>query len=661
MQTLTLVVSLVVSEIAMGDQERLLALLCPPWQSPIRQGTISGRLNPGICQFVIALSLTMNQSLGRDRVSHEAFQLRKALAVIVLAFLQPWFPLITSVSTAADTDSKNAAAGVRVSFGADMSKTPINGRLLVILSTDPKDEPRLQITENSKTQQIFGIDVDGLAPEQEAVIDSTTLGYPLESLRQVPPGKYRIQALLHKYETFHRAVGPAVKLPMDRGEGQQWNKAPGNLFSSPQEITIEASPNPTATISVRLDKVIPPIAEPPATKYIKHERIESEKLTKFWGRPMHLGAHVLLPEGFDSHPDARYPLVIFHGHFPQTFGGFREEPPDPNLKPDYSERFHLAGYNRTVQERAHQFFKEWTGPNYPRMVIIEIQHANPFYDDSYAVNSANLGPYGDAITYELIPFIEKKYRCIGAGWARFLYGGSTGGWEALAAQVFYPSEFNGCYAACPDPIDFRAYTVVDIYSDKNAYYDEGPFHKVKRPAQRNYLGHISGTLEDVNRLELVLGTKTRSGQQWDIWEAVYSPLGSDGYPKRIWDKKTGVIDREVAQYWRDHFDLGHIIERDWPKIGKQLEGKINIYVGDMDNYYLNNAVYLVENMLKTLSNPPYGGEVLYGDRAEHCWNGDPKEPNAISRLRYHQMYAPKIVDRLLKTAPPGADVTSWRY
>ncbi len=97
------------------------------------------------------------------------------------------------------------------------------------------------------------------------------------------------------------------------------------------------------------------------------------------------------------------------------------------------------------------------------MIIIEIQHANPYYDDSYAVNSANLGPYGDAITYELIPYLEKKYRCLGAGWARFLYGGSTGGWEALAVQVFYPDEYNGCWAACPDPIDFRAYTVVNIY------------------------------------------------------------------------------------------------------------------------------------------------------------------------------------------------------
>ena len=504
-----------------------------------------------------------------------------------------------------------------------------------MLSTDPKEEPRFQITENPKTQQIFGIDIDGLAPEQEAVIDSAALGLSAGEPASGSPGQISDTGPVAQIRDVSPRVGPAVKLPMDRGEGQQWNKAPGNLYSTPQEITIEASPNPTAAIRVRLDKVIPPIADPPTTKYIKHERIESEKLTKFWGRPMHLGAHVLLPEGFDSHPEARYPLVIFHGHFPQTFGGFREEPPDPNLKPDYSERFHLAGYNRTVQELAHQFYKEWTGPNFPRMVIIEIQHANPFYDDSYAVNSANLGPYGDAITYELIPYLEKKYRCIGAGWARFLYGGSTGGWEALAAQVFYPTEYNGCYAACPDPIDFRAYTVVDIYNDKNAYYDEGPFHKVKRPAHRNYLGHISSTLEDVNRLELVLGTKSRSGQQWDIWEAVYSPLGPDGYPRRIWDKRTGVIDQEVAQYWRDHYDLGHILERDWPKIGKQLEGKINIYVGDMDNYYLNNAVYLVEDILKKAINPAYGGEVMYGDRAEHCWNGDPKtaqrhQPAALS-------------------------------
>jgi len=579
--------------------------------------------------------------------------------ILVLLYSPPGAGCACAAS--ADDTNKNAGIEVRVSFAPEQCSEAIDGRLLVILSTDAEGEPRNQISEGTKTQQIFGVDVSGLRPGEEAVVDASASGFPLDSLRQVPRGRYRIQALLHKYETFRRADGHVVKLPMDRGEGQQWNKGPGNLYSTPREITIEPGAGTTTTIPVRLDKVIPPIPDPPATKYIKHERIESARLTKFWGRPMHLGAHILLPEGFDSHPEARYPLVIFHGHFPQTFGGFREQPPEENLKPEYSERFHWPAYNRTVQEYAHQFYKEWTGPNYPRMVIIEIQHANPYYDDSYAVNSANLGPYGDAITYELIPYLEKKYRCIGAGWARFLYGGSTGGWEALAAQVFYPTEYNGCYAACPDPIDFRAYTVVDIYKDKNAYHDVGPWHKVKRPGARNYLGHISSTLEDANRRELVLGTKSRSGQQWDIWEAVYSPVGPDGYPKPIWDKRTGVIDLEVARYWRDHYDLRYIVERDWPRIGKQLEGKINIYVGDMDNYYLNNAVYLMEDFLKKAVNPPYGGEVLYGDRAEHCWNGDPKQPNAVSRLRYHQMYAPKIVERLLKTAPPGGDVTSWRY
>jgi hypothetical protein len=581
-----------------------------------------------------------------------------ALSAIALASTM----LGTSAGASGGQDSeKNKGPVFRISFGADVSKTPLDGRLLVMLSTDAKDEPRFQINDGPNTQQIFGINVDGLRPGQEISIDSTASGYPSNSLRQVPPGHYRAQALLHVYETFHRADGHVVKLPMDRGEGQQWNRAPGNLYSTPQDVTIEVDREAGTSVVIQLDKVIPSIPAPVTTRYIKHERIQSDLLTKFWGRPMHLGAHVLLPEGFEDHPAARYPLVIFHGHFPQTFGGFREEPPDPGLKPDYNERFHVAGYNRIIQDHAHRFYKEWTGPGYPRMVIIEIQHANPFYDDSYAVNSANLGPYGDAITYELIPYLEKKYRCLGAGWARFLYGGSTGGWEALAAQIFYPKEYNGCYAACPDPIDFRAYTVVDIYKDKNAYRVEGPWQKVQRPGSRNYLGHISSTLEDTNRHELVLGTKSRSGQQWDIWEAVYSPVGEGGYPKPIWDKRTGVIDPEVAAYWKEHYDLHAILERDWSRIGKDLEGKINIYVGDMDNYYLNNAVYLMEDFLKKTTNPPFGGEVLYGDRAEHCWNGDPKEPNAISRLRYHQMYAPKIVERLLKTAPPGGDVTSWRY
>ena len=564
------------------------------------------------------------------------------------------FVVFTTSQSSAET---NAANVFDISFPASLVNENLDGRLLLLISTNNDREPRFQISEDLTTQQVFGIDVDAWKPGETKTLDQNAFGYPIRTLSQIKPGEYWVQALLHRYETFKRSDGHTVKLPMDRGEGQQWSRAPGNLYSTPKKVRIDGN----TRLEIALDKMIPPIEPPADTKYIKHIKIKSERLSKFWGRPMYLGAHVLLPEGFDAHPEARYPLAIFHGHFPADFGGFREQAPDPNLKPDYNERFKLAGYNRIVQEHAYQFYKEWTGPNFPRFLIVEIQHANPYYDDSYAVNSANLGPYGDAITYELVPEIEKRFRGIGKGWSRFLYGGSTGGWEAMAAQVFYPDEYNGAWIACPDPIDFRAYTVVNIYEHDNAYYADSPFKRIARPGKRNYLGELSATVEDMNHMELALGTNSRSGGQWDIWQAVYSPAGSDGYPKPIWDKLTGKIDRSVAEYWRENYDLGHILKRDWTKIGPKLEGKLHIYVGEADNYFLNNAVYLVEEFLKTTKNPHYNGVVDYGPRAEHCWNGDHTRPNATSRLRYHQFYAPKIVERILKSAPPGADLKSWRY
>ena len=576
-----------------------------------------------------------------------------------------FFPLVLcAIGLAAHSSATRASGPARarfvVTYAADKSAAPLDGRVLLLLSIDSKAEPRFQVSETSlASQQVFGVDVENWKPGEEAVFTGDVLGYPAESLAQIPPGAYRVQALFHRYETFRRSDGHVVKLPMDRGEGQQWSKAPGNFYSTPVDLTFD--PSVARTVRIELDKVIAPIPEAPATKYVRHEKILSERLSKFWGRPMYLGAHVLLPEGFDSHPNAHYPVVIFHGHFPETITGWREEPPDPNLAPDYSDRFHLSGYNRIQEEQAYQFYKDWTSPGFPRFLLVEIQHANPYYDDSYAVNSQNLGPYGDALTYELLPYLEKKYRGLGAGWARFLYGGSTGGWEALGAQILYPDEYNGAWAACPDPIDFRAYTVVNVYEDENAYTWKGPWKEVPKPGHRDYLGHISSTLEQMNRLELVLGTHSRSGGQWDIWEAVFSPVGTDGYPKRIWDKRTGMIDRSVAAFWKDHYDLVHILERDWERgLGKKLAGKIHIYVGEADNYYLNNAVYLAEKFLKG-ANPPYEGEVDYGPRAEHCWNGDHTRPNAVSRLRYTQMFAPKIVERINRSAPPGSDLTSWRY
>lgn len=546
-----------------------------------------------------------------------------------------------------------------VMLPASISNQPLDGRLLLLLSKSTTGEPRFQISDDEATQQVFGMDVDQWKPGTKKQFDASAFGYPVETIRQITSGNYRVQVVLHIYETFKRKDGNIVKLPMDRGEGQHWNIAPGNLYSTTQDL--KYTPETSFKLMLNLDQKIPPIREPEDSKYVKHIKIQSKLLTEFWGRPMYLGAHILLPEGWETHLNVKYPLAIYHGHFPDDFGGWRTTPPDENLVPDTVKRFNLIGYNKIVQQEAYDFYKMWTGPDFPRVIAIEIQHANPFYDDSYAVNSANIGPYGDAITFELIPEIEKRFRGIGEGWARFMYGGSTGGWEAMAAQVFYPDQYNGSYAACPDPIDFHHYMTVDLYNHKNAYYAEGPFRKTPRPGHRDYLGHVNAMVKDMNFRELALGSRGRSGDQWDIWEAVYSPVGKDGYPKRVFDKKTGDIDKEVVNYWKENFDLTHIVQRDWPKIGEKLKGKLHLYVGDMDNFYLNNAVYSAEDMLKKLTNPSCNCEVDYGDRAEHCWNGDHKNPNYISRLRYHRMFIPKWSEEVKLRSPKGVDLQSWRY
>jgi len=551
------------------------------------------------------------------------------------------------------------AQKINIEYPSDHYSESLEGRLILLISDNNDSEMRFQLSDKATTCQGFGMDVENWKKGSLVNFDLSSFGYPIESFANVPKGEYYVQVLFHKYETFNRADGHVLKLPMDRGEGQQWNKAPGNVYSSPQKLIVDSKS--TQELKIILDQIIAPIEVPKDTKYIKHIRIKSELLSAFWGRDMYLGAHVLLPEGFDEHPDVKYPLAIFHGHFPKDFGGFKTAPPDLGLEPDYSERFKVSGYNIFQQQEAYDFYKQWTGPDFPRVVAIEIQHPTPYYDDSYAVNSEAQGPYGDAITYELLPYIEKQFRGIGEGWSRFVYGGSTGGWEALAVQVKYPTEYGMCFAACPDPIDFRAYCLVNIYEDENAYYKEGAFRKTFVAGHRDYLGNVDATLRDMNYRELVLGTKGRSGQQWDIWEATYSPIDKEGYPKRIWDRKSGVIDKKVAEYWKENYDLAYILNRDWDKNGKDWEHKIHLYCGDMDNYYLNNAVYLAEDILKKTREPHYNGEVDYGDRAEHCWNGDHENGNHISRLRYNQMFIQKYVEKVALIAPKNADLKSWRY
>ena len=561
------------------------------------------------------------------------------------------------------------AQTVSVHFPASSSDKPLDGRLLFLVSndpkamTDPKVEPRKQINDTPKTQMVFGLTVDGWKPGVPVIVGRNAKGYPRASLSDIPAGDYTIQAVLNVYEAFRRADGRTVKLAPDRGEGQVWSLAPGNLYSKPRHARMGAG---APAIDVALDQIIAPIEPEADTQYIRHIRIQSALLSKFWGRPMYLSAIVLVPEGFDAHPQAHFPLIISHDHFVNDLDNdFRTTPPDSNLQSEYSDRFHLEGYNRIVQQEAYKNYQYWIAPGTPRFLIVKLQHANPFYDDSYAVNSANVGPYGDAIETELIPEIEKQFRGIGAGWARFMYGGSTGGWESLAVQLFYPDHYNGAFVACPDPVDFRAFMHVDLYTQDDMFYLSGANKQIEQPAMRDYLGHTLLTMRDDIAYEAALGDHGRSGEQFDIWQAVYSPVGADGYPQSIFDKTTGKIDHATADYWREHYDLNAKLQREWDTLGPKVQGKLHIYVGSDDTYFLNDAVYLLEDFLKQTGTPghgvPYEGDVSYGPRAEHCWNGDPDKPNWYTRLHYDQMYVPQILDRVKKTAPPGADLTSWRY
>jgi hypothetical protein len=537
-----------------------------------------------------------------------------------------------------------------ISFGSDLSATPLDGRIYVVISTTNDPEPRFQILEEeAQSQQIFGADVDGLAPGQNAIIADDALGYPVANFHNLPAGDYWVQGVLNKYTTFHRSDGHTVKLPMDEGEGQHWNSKPGNFYSAPERVHID--PAIAGTLQIRLTKVVPPIEPPKDTEWVKHIRIQSQALTKFWGRPMYLGAIVVMPEGWASHPNAHYPLLVNHGHFPHDFNGFRTTPPSADL----------TGFALQRAQSAYKFYQDWTTGKLPRMLLLLVQHANPYYDDSYAVDSANVGPYGEAINRELIPYIEKEFRGIGQGWARATYGGSTGGWETLATQIFYPDDFNGAWGACPDPVDFHAYQSVNTYEDKNAYWTIGPFGRVAQPEMRTPPGIVLATTEGTNRWELVLGTHGRSGEQWDIWQAVFSPAGADGYPAEIWDQRTGVINHDVALYWRDHYDLTAIMQRDWKTLGPKLAGKLHVMVGTADTYFLDHAVHLMQASLEASANPHYVPDFDYGVDQPHCYTGPPGSTTREGGLTFTQRVLKASEAWMLKTAPKGADTASWRY
>jgi hypothetical protein len=515
--------------------------------------------------------------------------------------------------------SHSAPAETRfeISYPASLDNGPITGRVFVMISKNNRVEPRLQAGSYNASVPFYGLDVNALKPGENAVIEAGVLGYPVESLRQLPAGEYYVQALLNVYTQVQRKDGHKIWVHLDQWEGQQWNRSPGNLISEVQRVRLD--PAAGFNLKLSLTKKLPPVVVPPDTEWVKRVKIQSKLLTEFWGHPMYLGATLLLPKGYAQNVNQQYPTIYIQGHFnlAAPFGFTTQAPATPE-----SAEQRKARVQRSARETPYEFSQAWMSEDFPRMVAVTFQHPTPYYDDSYAVNSANNGPYGDALLTELIPYLEKHFRLIAEPQARVLTGGSTGGWEALALQVFHPRFFNGTWALYPDPVDFRRYQMSNVYEDDNAFeVQNGDWGKLIRPLSRNAEGQVTLTMREMCRLEAVLGSNVRSGQQIAAWDAAYGPVGKDGYPRPIWDRLTGKIDREVALYMRDNgYDLRYNLEKNWSKIGPDLVGKIHVYCGDMDNYYLNLAVYQLEDFLKAAENPKSEAVFEYGRPMKaHGW------------------------------------------
>ena len=511
---------------------------------------------------------------------------------------------------------------VEVSFPAELHEGPITGRVLVVIGTEPdiaairRRSLGHQPVSNARGVVFFAVDVEGLEPGEPAVLDATTLGYPVESLAELPAGDYYVQALLAVYTQFRRADGHVIWAHRDEWEGQHFNWAPGTLLSDAQRVRLDAA----SGYSVRLQLVeeLPEVVVPPDDEWVRRVKIESPLLSEFWGQPVFLGATVLLPEGYDAHPETFYPTVYQQGHFSLAPAfGFSAEPVEE------SPTARAARQERGV-ENGFEFFESWRSPGFPRMIAVTFQHPTPYFDDSYAVNSANNGPYQDALMTELIPYLEEQFRMIPEGWARLLTGGSTGGYEALALQAHRPTDFGGAWVFYPDPIDFRRLFLVNIYEDENAFHapgwSEGQLIP-ERYAFRSDEGQPLQSIRELSRLAAVLGSRGRSTDYLEAWEASFGPVGEDGYPRPLWDKRTGAIDHEVARYWRENgYDLRYTLEANWSEIGPDLVGKLHFLCGDMDNYYFNLPVNLMEEFLEATDNPAYGGSFRYGrPNKGHGW------------------------------------------
>lgn len=453
-------------------------------------------------------------------------------------------------------------------------QAPIDGRLLVVLGRSPEPEPRARIgTTGMDADPVIGMDLHSFGRSAVEVPADAAI-FPLRACSEIQPGIYWLQAVLMTNRDLH--------LP----------NAPGNFYSDPVKVVVTS--NSVSRQALILDRQVPMETVPPDTEFVRYLKFPSTRLSAFHHRPMYLRAAITLPMGWRQERDRRYPVLV-------QIGG-------------YGSRYSDLG---PMETRSPDFRSVWLDPKGPRFILVNLDGAGP-WGDPYQVNSDNNGPYGDALVQELLPQIESTYRGLGRASGRFLYGGSTGGWVSLALQVFYPDTFGGCWSGYPDSPDFRAFETIDVYADGNAYVNPFGF---ERPSKRTRFGEIEFSVRHECQLENVMGDQDSfvgSGGQWGAWNAVYSPRGTDGRPVAVWNPLDGTLQTEAIRTSWERYDLRLVLQRNWAVLGPKLRGKIRIWVGDADDYFLDGGTHRLDDFLQNAS-PPADARIEFGPGKRHGW------------------------------------------
>ena len=489
---------------------------------------------------------------------------KKKLVILLLNLL-----LINIGFAAVETYS----ISINVSIDNNLNKiVKSDGRFMLFLSTNPNREPRTQIWPTAGNY-IFAKNIKGLnAKEGLSISSSSNLQSTVDwSLDNVPENTYYIQAV------------------WDHDTEESRIDAPGNIYSEVQKVEITRSQEIAITLSelVQPRKVVD-------HKYVKEISIRSELLSEFWDKDMFLKASLLLPSSYYDQPNKKFPV-----------------------------RYNVAGYggrytrvNGMISNKS--FADWWFSDDAPQIINVFLDGEGPF-GDSYQMDSENSGPYGASLIEELIPYIESNYRGMGETKYRFVDGCSTGGWVSLALQLYYPDDFNGVWSYSPDAIEFENYQLINIYKDENAYVNEAG---IERPVMRNTKGEPMMLLRDFLQYENVLGrsnTYVTSGGQFSAHNALYSPKGEDGLPKPIFDPLTGDIDHVVAETWKK-YDMKIYAKENWAELGPKIQGKIYIWMGDMDHFYLNPATRAFDEFILETENPTSDAQIVFTPMAGHCQN-----------------------------------------